>query len=181
MRRLALAIVLVTSIARADDDVEDSCRAVLVHGKLSGAVATFDVRYVLDVQGPNANDYNGTFELPARGSLNRATLSVNGRSRPLEIRDATAASEAYEAVKNRDGGEARGWAVLLAKSGGTIQVSVAAPRNARIVFDLEITAPTCFAKDVRYVEIPEAWRNAVDPGLRAQLRTSDDVSETCGP
>jgi hypothetical protein len=186
VRTLAIAGLLAalpTVPASAGPDDEDSKFApTRVTARLTGITAELTARFVL----ASEEGWTSSHELiiPDGAVVTGATATVAGATRRLRLDAAEAVETAMAALAEAEaeGGADRGWAIELAGSGMTgIRIDMLAPRAARVALVLELEAQTCFYRDARYVQLPVAWRRALDPATRlAPAAPPDDLELACG-
>ena len=182
MRRLAVVVLFaaftIPHAGASDPDVADHT-IVQVKGRLEAATARFTVRYTITAPKGVARDAT-TLELPEGGVATGATVIADGVSRVLALGDANGASAKLDRVEVQAGGPSRTSAILIeAKSGRSLEVSVASPRNGAVTLELEISAATCFYRDVRYVGVPDSWKPALAVELRKQYARLDAIQNAC--
>jgi hypothetical protein len=179
MRRLVVLALLVTGTAHADDD-DATDRPSVVRVRLDGQTAQFTARYAFDVAGPDFGLPGGTIALPSRGVVVGAIVTVGGVAHRLALDPADHTAKVFDDLSTAAGGPHREWAAKVTQevSGGSVTVDVAAPHAAHLFVELEMTAPTCFFEDARYVAVPEPWRFALPPELVRHL-TGDKIPP-CG-
>lgn len=190
MRRvLAAAVLLASAPAGADEadpeadpeaDVEITAPAPIhIGARLDADTARFAVRYVVRADRDGwAQRYYG---LPARGLVTAATVTEGGRRHALALVDAERASEEFYALWDRPAGKARRWAVLLQAEPYTDNFSIlpAVARTAALVVDAQVSAPTCFHRDARYVAVPTDWLGALPATMHVSARESEVVTAAC--
>jgi len=191
MRRLALAVLLVSSGAAARTvvhatDTGASTEVVAVRGELAGAVATFRVRYIATVEQPGYGNLIETLELPMTALVTAATVRRDGATHRLDLvraEDATrkwgALADGDEAPAARHAPGARRSAVLIEGSAGSVTVSMASPRAGRVELELELAMQTCFFRDARYVVVPATWARHTRGGPRTVAKPSDELAAAC--
>jgi len=181
MRRLvAVALVLVTTPALADQDGPAGPTAPkTVRAALDGATAVFSLHYLVDAAGPNLDRDLASLQLPRDGSVTGAVVTVDGAVHRLALDPAQHATDVFEQIANLAAGASRRWVVHVAngRMPDAVDVEVAAPHSARLMIDLEVSAPTCFVDDVRYVAVPHAWEPVTPRALRRARR---DLDTRCG-
>lgn len=192
MRRLALAVLLVSSgaAARSDisrTDVGPDAKIVSVRGELKGAIATFRVGYVHVIAEPGYATSVENLELPATGLITAATVRRDGVTHRLDLVHAGQATKQWEALAAEDAEHvagqalsARTSAVLIEGSPGAVTVSMATPRAGRVEIELEITVQTCFFRDARHVVVPASWAAHTRGSLKTAAAPSDDLLTACG-
>ena len=185
MRRLVVACLLVSSMAHAGkvapwNDAraqgEDLAPAI-VHGKLAGTVATLTARYLVRVEGgygPNTV----SLALPERALVTSATVTADGTTHRLELLAAKDANDRFEQLTADPDGRAAPSAVLISGGAGSVTLGVASPHPGFMSITLEMSAPTCFFRDARYVALPPSWTK-LDTELRARVVRPEPVSEAC--
>lgn len=190
MRRLAVAVVLVSSGAAARSVVQPtdagaSSRVTAVRGELAGSIATFRLSYAYEIEEPGYSSSIETLELPATALVVAATVRHDGVTRRLDLVRADQASKQWDALAAEDEqlaepAGARRSAVLIAGESGSVTVSMASPRRGRVELELELATQTCFFRDVRYVVVPETWGPLARSTLRTIVKPSDELAEACG-
>jgi Mg-chelatase subunit ChlD len=75
------------------------------------------------------------------------------------------AAHVIDGLGEREAGPKRSWAVRIARESVLATLEIAAPEQATLVIDVEMSAPTCFRKDARYVEVPQSWATKIDKKL----------------
>jgi hypothetical protein len=151
VRRAVLFLVALAAPAFADDT-----KPLRVTAQLDGDTARFSVRYL--VHAPTGAD---GFGLPEKGLVVAATVTEGGTRHVLELLEADKASEQFNAIYETVPGRSPRWAALIDADGhtGTFTMSFATPRQATLVADVEIAAPTCYHGDARYVAVPIEWKS----------------------
>lgn len=189
MRRLALAVLLVSSGAAARSVVQQTdagagSRVTAVRGELAGAIATFEVGYAYEIEEPGYGSTIDTLELPATAIVVAATVRRDGVTRRLDLVRAEQAAKQWDALAADEETEqppgARRSAVLIAGGSGTVTVSIASSRRGRVELKLELATQTCFFRDARYVVLPEAWEPLARSTLRTIVKPSDELATACG-
>jgi len=189
MRRLAVAVLLVSSGAAARSVVEPTdagaaSRLTAVRGELAGAIATFRVSYAYEIEEPGYGATIDTLDLPATALVVAATVRRDGVTRRLDLVRADQASKQWDALATDEETDqapgARRAAVLITGRSGSVTVSIASPRRGRVELELELATQTCFFRDARYVVLPEAWGPLARSTLRTIVKPSDELAEACG-
>lgn len=153
---------------------------VSVRARLRGEIATFVARYVVDVDGPTHDAQLAYLELPRTGLVTGATVVRDGRAHRLALVPAERAGEAFASLGTEDARGERRSAVLIARDREGVELGIASPRPGQLVVDLEVSAPTCFFADARYVAVPERWAAVAPRGLRPPpTATGDALTATC--
>lgn len=185
MRRLVVVSLLVSSAAHAGkvaswrdagaqtDDVAPS----IVHGKLSGTVATLTARYQIKVDAGYAPS-TVSLALPDRALVTSATVTADGTPHRLELVAAQDADDRFAALTTEPGPSPAPSAVLIAGGAGEVTIGVASPHPGFMSIVLEMSAPTCFFRDARYLGLPASWTK-LDTELRARIVAPAPVSEAC--
>jgi Mg-chelatase subunit ChlD len=187
MRRLALvaaACVLAGSAhAWSRRSAEHQLAPGLVRGKLEGPMATFTARFVIPVEKDLYGQHYSAIELPAKGVVTAATASINGATRPLALMDAEAAEKKFNALATDEDhppvAGARASALLLSGSSGSVGISVANANGGVLTLELTVVSPTCFYRDMRYVNVPATWMAAAEVALRRPTDETDAAHEAC--
>ena len=179
---LAFAFVLAAPAFALADDVDSDAPAVTdpqpqlvgVRAALAGAAATLVIRYEVDVAGPQLLRGALDLPLPPLALATGATVRVDGTVHHLALGSAAAIDDALDALGTREGA-ARPWVFALHAQevpARTIGLDVGVPRPAHVVIDVAATAPTCFFRDARYVQLDATWRTAVEPAQLAEPGTA---------
>jgi hypothetical protein len=185
--RLVAAALLVTSSAAAWSrrTTETDMEPTVVHGKLEGPIAVFTVRYVVPVE---SSTYTGAFigiDMPALGLVTAATATSNGVAHPLGLMPVDDAATKFAELASLDEGVVNGRdktnAVTITASTGRAEIGVAVAQAGVVTIDVTIAAPTCFYRDVRYVNVPVRWRDIADVALRKIKVDAKAVSAACDP
>ncbi len=184
MRRLALAVLLVSSGATADDLVTTS-RVTGMRADLAGTVATFRVSYAFTIHEAGYGNFVDHLELPPTALVTGATVRRDGMTRPLELVRAETATRQWGALasgqdevsKQAPGGQRS--AVMIAGGPGAVDVSIASPRAGRVELDLEVAMPTCFFRDARHVVIPTTWATHARGTLRTVAKPGAAMMDAC--
>jgi hypothetical protein len=181
-RVLAVTIVLVGSQAAAEDYVEPpDPKPLRVEARLDGDTARFAVRYIVRVEKAQ-NDVTDNFRLPRRGLVTAATVSEGGRTHELQLMSADKASAEFNALWEMKPGRARRWAVLLEgdQYRHNFAINTAAPRQASLVVDVQVSAPTCFHRDARFVFLPVEWAARLPAIKHANAKEAAALHGACG-
>lgn len=182
---LVAAALLVTSSAGAWSRRDTAAEATpsVVHGKLDGETAVLRARFTLPVESETYNPGRLGVDLPLLGVVTSAIVTANGVAHPLGLLPADKAQASFDALSDpvedptRRGEKAN--AVLISGSPGRAEIGVAAARAGTLAIDLTVSAPTCFYRDARYVEVPASWREVSDPALRRVPIDAAAVSAAC--
>ncbi len=178
MRRLAALALLAASPVHADDEAPPEPTSVRAH--LDGITAAITARYTFAIPGPGVQDV-ATIDLPSRALVIGATAIVDGARHPLALLEADRAEAELQHLRESGPASTRAWAVAITRSlNESVQLEVAAPHAATLTLELEISTPTCFVADVRYVSIPEPWRTHVDRSVK-QVSDLNVCNEGSGP
>lgn len=181
MRQLAvLALIALAAPPAAADDDAGASAPVRVQVELAGDQVQLIAHFVLELDGPAVAHDAAELALPPRAVVTGATAIVGGTVHPLALARADQATGTLAELALRPGGRDREAALVL-RGGGTSGLAIldfAAPRSAELALDLELTAPTCFDHDTRYVELPAAWRDALDVAVAARARNRDPALAT---
>ena len=179
MRRALAAGISLLAAAPAVADPADPAQLApfAVTGRLDADVARFAVRYVLQTEHAESST---TAPLPDHGVVVAATVAAKGRRHTLQLVAAEAASAQFAALFEAKVGPSQRWAISLDADTHNDQFSVttAAPRSAALVLDVEISAPTCFHDDARYVAVPASWRARV-PNLLVRDKHAVALQAAC--
>jgi hypothetical protein len=180
LRFVGVAVLLGgLSPAHADDESGAPNR---VRATLDGATAHVSARFTVAVA-RGAQQSAHMLALPTGAIVTGAKATVGGVAHPLVLVADDKASKDFATVTESAGGRDRAWVLALRSSqSGSISLDAAAPRATKVVLDLELEAPTCFARDARHVNIPLSW----EPALAARLRKTDvadsgELEAACGP
>ena len=167
MRWLPFALLLTATAAAAAPD------PIRIRGRLDGTMARLTVRYALEVKG-EWDDRGHELALPHRGVITGARATVGGVTHPLALLQEDKASARFEALKSdsaRPG--TKPWAVWIGGSRNAASISVASPRAGSLYVELEVTVPTCYLGEVRYIAVPDAWGDVA--GAVRIDRVAEDV------
>lgn len=169
--------MLLGPAAAADVPFPPPPKPLRVDAKLDGDQARFSVRYLVRARVEDDFGIEESYELPDRGLITSAVVSEGGKRHVLPLVAADKAADEFGALWQKAPGRSRQWAVLVESEDdrGTFLVRTATPRLATLVLDVEITAPTCFHRDARYVAVPRDWA----PRLAGRLAT-ENIEEHCG-
>ncbi|MBA3463909.1 MAG: VWA domain-containing protein [Deltaproteobacteria bacterium] len=153
----------------------------LVKGKLEGPIATFTVKFVVPVDKGTYGQQHSSIELPPKGMVTSATASLNGVTHSLAMLPAEDAEKKFNALSADEehppvGRKAS--AVLMSGSQGTVGVSVAAANGGVLTLELTVASPTCFFRDRRWINVPEAWAASAEVALR-KLVDQDGPNAAC--
>ena len=156
MRWLVLVGLLIGAPAAADVVVPRRVTATL-HGTTARFVVR--VRAALDGDAFPA----GTFDvgMPAGAVVTRARAFAGGVEHRLALMPADAANDAFWGLGSASG-DRKPWGVLVTASGELASIEVAAPDGDTAEIELEMEAPTCFARDTRWVQVPASWHDQVN-------------------
>lgn len=169
MRRALLLVALATP-AGAEAPTP---KPLAIDARLDGDTARFSVRYLVRAE-KRVPEEAPSYALPYRGLVTAATVSEGGRRHVLDLVPAAKASEQLAALYEKAPSRARAWAVLLdvdTYRPGGFQLATAVPHRTSFAAEIEVTAPTCFDRDARYVLVPDEWV----PRLPAAMRVRDDA------
>ncbi|MFT3694851.1 MAG: VWA domain-containing protein [Kofleriaceae bacterium] len=136
-----------------------------VTAKLEGDQAHFTVHVKLPVKRSSQNDL--AIDLPATGVITSAIAKVDGQTHVLALTDAVRAEQDRMELIEAAPTKTQPWRITITPNG----IAIAAAHAGVVEMDFEISAPTCFTKDRRYVDLPEDWRHAIDPSLHIALKT----------
>ncbi|HUJ60827.1 MAG TPA: vWA domain-containing protein [Kofleriaceae bacterium] len=165
MRALALAILLVPGAASADD-VLAAPRSLAV--RLDGTAAVIDVRVAVSGP-PSFNSEAAEFVVPPHAVITATTATVGGVRHKLALTPADSAADQFQKLAAIEAGNHPRSALKIYASGDLIELGSALPSAADLALDVELSAPTCFLRDTRYVTLPHQWAAAITrAGLRAQ-------------
>jgi hypothetical protein len=185
MRRLVVTWLLVASAAHAGKVAPWTAGGAqagdlapsIVHGKLTGTVATLTARYLVEVDagyGPNTV----SLALPERALVTSATATRDGTTHRLELLAAKDADDRFAALTTEPGPSEAPSAVLIAGSAGQVTIGIASPHPGVMSIVLEMSAPTCFFRDARYLGLPASWTK-LDTELRTRVVKPGQVIEAC--
>ncbi len=173
MRILAVAALVAATLAHADDE-PPQFDVTYVIGELHDTTATLSARYVVPVHGWTFELAQRVTDIPVGAVATSVVVHAPDGTHRLELRQATKAREAFMNLNGPGNGPSRRWSVLVEVRGTLLELSIAAPRAARLVVDVEYQMPTCFWRDARYVQVPVTWKRALSPALRP--RTGPQVA-----
>src|SRR5258706_5564961 len=186
MRLLPVVAVLVAApISALADDPDPGPRYDLptsVHVRLDDQSAVLVARYAIDVSGPEIHADELNLTLPHHGVVTGVIATVDGAPHRLALAPSDHAPQRFQNLAEVAGGAHRTWAIKISQAtptDATVLVEIAAPHAARVRLDLELSAPTCFSDDIRYVSVPNEWRPTIDATLRAH-RKVDAIDGACG-
>ena len=145
--RVALLMLLATATAYAQVPPRS------VTATLEDGVAHIVTTYTLARTEPGVS--MEIVEMPAGGLVTAASVDAH----KLGLVEAAAADTAMESVIRAPRTAAPRWAAVIRRSGvgNTVDVQLAVPTTGFAQLVLEISAPTCFFKDERYLAVPESW------------------------
>ena len=168
MRRAALAILLALAPPALADDPEPQPEPVAparIRVKLDGDGAVLEVRYAVRLRARHFPAGELVVDLPRHGVVTGATVTIDGIAHRLALMPAALASEAEDRVQHGTAGTPA-WGAIVYGEQGHANVDVIAPRAGRAIVDVEVAAPTCLYRDMRYLAVPGAWnRDEGAPGL----------------
>lgn len=182
--RLAATALLFAGTAHAwsHRTADGTVTPSVVHGTLAGPVATFTARFVIPVEAAAYTETLAQIDLPPHGLVTGATVTTNGTPVPLDLLGAEDASNRFGALSaDAVGTGERASAVLISGEPGSVQVGVAAAHSGVWTIDLTVSAPTCFYRDMRYVDVPESWRKVAEFSLRRPLPAEAELDAACQP
>ena len=156
MRWLVLVGLLIGAPAAADVVAPRRVTASL-HGRTARFVVR--VRAVLDGDAFPAGELE--VGVPGGGIVTRASAFAGGTEHRLALMPADAANDAFWGLGSASG-DRKPWGVLVTAGGDVASIEIAAPAAATPEIELEMEAPTCFARDTRWVQVPASWRDAVN-------------------
>ena len=168
MRRLALVIVFAASAAAADDSAEPV--PIELHATLAGATATLELRYRIQLPGPDWSADLAQIDLPAGGMVTDATVTAGGAAHALSLVHADDAT--FGDTLAAEPSDNRRWMFQLSGGDGRIDVGAAGPRAATFDLRMSVRVPACFERDRRYIQVPLAWKPIV-PALAAPTTCGD--------
>jgi hypothetical protein len=173
------AFVVGLSPARADDVSADPA-PTRVRATIDGPIAHVSARFVLAVKRGRETSTR-TLVLPTGAIVTAAKATVDGQTHVLPLTLAEAATSAFDAATAHAAGRDRAWVMVLRDGSPGVALDVAAPHDAKLVLELELDTPTCFARDARHVSIPESWLAGLDARLRrAPVASTSELAEACG-
>src|SRR5688572_103755 len=147
--------------------------------RLDGDRAALQLTVHLALRGPEVHALS--VDVPFHGSLVGATVRERGRTRALDLVEATRAGERFAAIQAGPAGAGRAAAILLSDEDlGRIEVAAAVPRRTTLALELDYTAPTCFLRDHRHVRIPAAWAAVLDAAGRRRVVPAEAAAEPDG-
>jgi len=167
---LVVVLAAATGRARADDDGRP--HPFLVKATLDGTQAHLTARFLIAKQ--RAGDDSIAIEMPEGALVTGATVAEHR----LGLVEAEAAEAAYLAAHTAPvTGDPR-WAAKVVRSGTeNVTVSLLSPGTGFANLELEMTAPTCYFHDARYVAIPTTWPRALAIPLRVTVAPPCGSSE----
>jgi von Willebrand factor type A domain len=185
MRRVLAAVVLVLCAREArseepdagDPFEEPTLTLGAVTARLDGTEAHFAVGFAMHVPGP-AIHQGIVLELPHHALVTGATLRVEGQLHRLDLAATSDAASAFEALLDREGGPKRQWAARISRQFVLTTLDLAAPRTAEAALELEVSAPTCFRRDVRLVAVPKEWAPSIDTMLLSR-EPAEELDAAC--
>ena len=172
---VTLAVLALGGVARAEDDPAPVLLSVT--SALRGQTVTSTARFLLRFEGPSHQSGTMMIELPETAIATRATAHAGAAAHRLDLVKADQAVAAFGALAERAPGTGRRWGMLIEGRAGSLDISVAAPRDGAITLDVELAMTSCFYRDMRYVRLPTHWRKLVD---RALVVRANQVSEIAG-
>jgi hypothetical protein len=184
MRRL-LAVALIAAVstsahgADAADDDDGQTKPSSVTMSLAGTQVRMKATFRFELDGPGVALAAQMFAIPPRSVVTSGVATVDGKRHVLRLERAEAARTTFDALTLKPPGGERAWSLLIEGGAQTVTVDVLAARNANVVLELALEAPTCFHDDVRYVELPPAWTQVLTPAQQKLSTTERDVAEAC--
>jgi hypothetical protein len=184
MRRwLVLTLCAATPALAGDSDPTELVPHV-TNLRLDGTMARFAVRYTVAVTGPGDNG-GIPLTVPTHAVVTGATASIGGAVHPLVLTPSATAEASFEAIMAAEPGPHRTWAIQLTGEprSGRATLTVAVPQPVALVLDLEVEQPTCFLRDVRYVELPQTWAGGLAgdvPRTKVPAASVDEIVAACG-
>ncbi|MGE0398572.1 MAG: VWA domain-containing protein [Kofleriaceae bacterium] len=185
MRRIALAALLVTSAAAAksqtatDDDVRETA-PVAIRAKLDGTTARMSVDLQL-VTAADSTSSTYDIPLPFGAVVAGATIHHRGIAHPMSLDTTQNVEKQFEVAFDNTGSSPtpRTWVAKIEPNvygidGIGVTLVLGAPKASELRVTLEVTAPTCFYRDARWVRVPASW----GPRLRARA-PSDGLVAAC--
>ena len=177
MRWFPLVCILASTATAVAANREDPTR---VTGRLDGKTARLTARFDLAV---GANDWvkGMSLTLPTGALATSAVVTQSGVAHRLELMNAEAAGAKFDALAvDKAAPGPKTSAVLIEQGYGGLGVSAALPRAGRLVIDVEVTMPTCFHGDMRYVMVPPGWYDVAGRDLRRARATAETLVRICG-
>jgi hypothetical protein len=178
---LVVAVVAAApALARADDeDLGDKPTSVEL--AFAATNVRIKARFSFAVEGPGVALNWRSFQIPPDSVVTGGVAIVDGKRHVLPLVNAESASHAFDALTLKPGDSAsRPWAFMVDEASGTVNVSVLAPRNAAVVLELTLDAPTCFHNDARWVALLDTWWERVAGADKKISATTQQLGEACG-
>ncbi|MCX5748229.1 MAG: hypothetical protein NT062_37735 [Proteobacteria bacterium] len=177
MRPLLLVLIALPLSSHADlhDPAAPALTPIAVRARLDGFTARFSTRFTtIAPLGPS----HVAFDLPEHAVITGATITANGLVHHLALQRTDEATRHFDdAMAAAPGAHGRSVAIVeVVQQDG--QLDLLAPATGRMVVDVELSAPTCFDADARFVEIPATWLPRLDVALRRPVPA--DLDARCG-
>jgi hypothetical protein len=182
VRRLLAALVVLSGQAAAEEYVEPPPpKPLRVEARLDGDTARFSVRYLVHAD-KAMNDTTTAYSLPRRGLVTAASVTEGGQRHELQLTNAEKASAEFSALWELAPGRSRRWAVLIEAQPyeSAISIMFAVPRQTSLIVDVQVSVPTCFQRDARYVLSPIEWVSRLPASARTSAKEAALLHDACG-
>lgn len=152
--RVAVIVAALAGVAGAKPQV--------ISARLDGDLAHITVRQTI-VRTERGTTHE-TIEVPDDALV--VSARVDGHA--LALMPAAEADELYSAVEDKPPDGPPPWGAKLVRGNRvSVELSLAAPAPGIATLELQLVAPTCYAKDARLVGVPESWAAESDLGCGA--------------
>ncbi len=162
LRLLVCTTVLVASLGSAsadtDADSDEAPTPVAVRGSLRGATAMLTARFELDAISGERGGVQ--IELPIGAAAIAATVTIGGTAHVLALRPAVDADRMFSGLAEAPVGDHPGSAIEITSGFHALEVSIIVAKRSHVSIVIDMTAPTCFYGDARYVIVPPHWKRA---------------------
>jgi hypothetical protein len=173
--RAVVVLALLGGVAHADEDPDVD--ASYVSGELRGTTAILNARYAVKLRGPAYAMSTTTLVIPDDASATAVVVHAPDGAHRLRLVDAEKAKAKFAAINDTLG--QKRWALLVETRGPSLDLSFATPRDATVMIDVELQAPTCYYRDARYVQVPVQWKSVLSPHLRSRFGKLVDLGSAC--
>ena len=181
MRRFLVVAVVAALPALANAEPEDTSeQPTSVEVAFAGTTARIKAKFAFEIEGPGVWVGLHSFAIPHNSVVTSGAAIVDGKRHALRLDKADEAKRAFDALtlKPTQRGN-RAWVFVLDGGSDLVTIDLLAPRSAKVVLELTLDAPTCFNRDVRYVELDEAWWNRVPARDKTLTATNEQLDHTC--
>lgn len=190
---LALLTLLVASSAQARKvavagDSEDPTDPVIVRASLDGITAKFVVDYHVPTTTLDSSTVLLSLAVPKGGVVTGATITHDGTVHRLALGASADVETQFSAAfgEAREGATPDIWVAKITMDsygmdGTGVTAVIVAPIETEVVLSLEMSVPTCFLRDRRYVRVPAGWEGVAHTKNDEQVARVCDATGTDGP